>query len=197
MVSVPGGIGLTGWLNDIYDEVIGGKNGMIDGFRGIFRATGNVHVMVSEESKTYRPEMEWLIKQLGNRFSVCDSSFEDFSEGDSVYRFFELFDLSNIAASNTLFNAARLKRIEITAPPKTYLEEKMLFALFWNRNLKEFWRRELGANYLRQLEKVIPQTWIIDPSPLPPHAAIPGLNLTKWEQLSELSQKNRHLILKL
>ena len=61
--SVPGGIGLTAWLNQTYSEhaaVLGGPRGMIDGFRGIFKDSGSVNVMVSEESATYRPEMEWL-----------------------------------------------------------------------------------------------------------------------------------------
>ena len=195
--SVPGGIGLTGWLNNAYENVIGDRMEMLNGFSGIFGSTETVHIMVSEESSTYLPEMEWLSKQLGDRFSVCDSTFTNTKEGDSVYRFFELFDLPNIEASDYLFDAARKKSIQIIAPPKSYLEEKMLFALFWNRNLKDFWHQELGAKYTRQLKKVIPETWIMDPAPLPPHAAIPGLELTKWDQLADLSKKDRHLILKL
>jgi len=195
--SVPGGIGLTGWLNNAYENVIGDRMGMLNGFSGIFGPTETVHIMVSEESSTYLPEMEWLSKQLGDRFSVYDSTFTKTKKGDSVYRFFELFDLPNIEASDYLFDAARKKSIKIVPPPKSYLEEKMLFALFWNRNLKDFWHQELGAKYTRQLKKVIPETWIMDPSPLPPHAAIPGLELTKWDQLADLSKKDRHLILKL
>jgi hypothetical protein len=37
---------------------------------------------------------------------------------------------------------------------------------------------------------------LVDPAPLPPHAAIPELNLTDWQQLKTLSQKERDLILK-
>ena len=37
---------------------------------------------------------------------------------------------------------------------------------------------------------------ILDPSPPPPHRAIPDLNLTDWQQLKALSQKDRDLILK-
>ncbi|MDG2212419.1 MAG: hypothetical protein P8M70_01200 [Verrucomicrobiota bacterium] len=195
--SVPGGIGLTSWLNETYDNVIGGRRGMLEGFSGIFQQNKAVYIMVSEESKTYRPEMEWLSEQLDDRFSVCDSTLTNFNEGDSVYRFFELFDLPNIEASDFLFASALKGGIQVTAPPKSHLEEKMLFALFWNQNLKEFWRKELGAKYTKQLEKVIPETWIIDPSPIPPHAAIPRLNLTNWNQLSNLSQKEREFILKL
>ena len=44
--------------------------------------------------------------------------------------------------------------------------------------------------------RLAPYTWIIDPAPLPPHAAIPELNLTDWRQLTALSHKERELILK-
>jgi hypothetical protein len=42
----------------------------------------------------------------------------------------------------------------------------------------------------------VPYTWIVDPLPLSPHAAIPELNLTDWQQLKTLSKKERDLILK-
>src|SRR5438445_7035300 len=44
--------------------------------------------------------------------------------------------------------------------------------------------------------KLTPYTWIVDPAPLPPHAAIPELDLTDWQQLKALSQRERDLILK-
>ena len=72
----------------------------------------------------------------------------------------------------------------------------MLFALLWNWNLQNFWRQELGEGFLTRLKKIIPYTWLVDPAPLPPHAAIPELNLTDWQQLKTLSQKERDLILK-
>ena len=43
---------------------------------------------------------------------------------------------------------------------------------------------------------MVPYTWVMDPAPLPPHAAIPELNLTDWRELKTLSQKERELILK-
>ena len=73
----------------------------------------------------------------------------------------------------------------------------MLFALFWNRNLQSFWQRELGGRFVERMENIIPNTWLIDPAPLPPQGAFPGLNLTDWRQLSGLSQKDRQLVLKL
>ncbi len=105
---MPGGIGLTAWLNQTYSqlptgranhEVIGGRDGMLRGFESIFGDASAVQIIVSEEAATYRPEMEWLCGQLGARFSVHDSQFSDFTEGGAVYRFFELFDLKNIASA--------------------------------------------------------------------------------------------------
>jgi len=200
--SVPGGIGLTAWLNRVYTEagteVLGGATGMLDGFLGIFGDAETVRLIVSEESATYRPEMEWLAEQITpGRMSVHGQEFTDFSEGDAVYRFFELFDLPNIPAAEELFQCATGQTLALTAPPKSFLEEKMTFSLFHNRNLAETWRQQLGESFKRTLETLLPQTWVVDPAPLPPHAAYPGLDLTNWEQLKNLSQKDRNLILKI
>ncbi len=199
--SVPGGIGLTQWLNatyaDLGEPVLGGRDGMKSGFESIHGDAPAVHLVVSEESASYRPEMAWLAHQLGPRFQVRDTRFEQFGPGDSVYRFFELFDLPNVANSARIFELARQKSIRLTPPPKPIFEEKAAFALLWNRNLREFWRKELGEGFLGRLMKVVPRTWLIDPAPLPPQAAYPGLELTDWRQLKSLSQRERDLILKI
>jgi hypothetical protein len=203
--SVPGGIGLTAWLNQTYSksevrsekgEPIGGADGMIRGFESIFGDAKQVHIVVSKEAATYKPEMQWLAEQLGPRFTIHDSRFSDFTDGSAVYRFFELFDLKNVASAKTIFELAQEKKIRVTPPPKPMFEEKMLFALLWNRNLQSFWRQELGESFFARLKKLIPYTWLVDPMPLPPHGAIPELNLTNWEQLKTMSQKERELILK-
>src|ERR1700676_1556310 len=71
--SVPGGIGLTGWLNQTYSklgaDVIGGSDGMIDGFQGVLPNGGDI--VISEEAETYRPEMEWLVARLKDRSAVA------------------------------------------------------------------------------------------------------------------------------
>ena len=203
--SVPGGIGLTAWLNQTYSkseikseksELIGGADGMIRGFESIFGDAKQVHIVVSEEAATYKPEMIWLSEQLGSRFSVQGSEFTKLDGGDAIYRFFELFDLKNVSNAKKIFELAVEKKIRLTPPPKPMFEEKMLFALLWNRNLQNFWRQELGEGFFARLKKIIPYTWLVDPTPLPPHAAIPELNLTDWQQLKMLSQKERELILK-
>src|SRR5713226_8299626 len=64
--SVPGGIGLTGWLNQTYStfdgDIIGGANRMLDGFRSVLPNGGDI--VISRESATYRPEMDWIAARL-------------------------------------------------------------------------------------------------------------------------------------
>ena len=208
--SVPGGIGLTAWLNQAYanlpasqndgvpaHKLLGGADGMLRGFASIFGEAPRVQIVVSEEAAVYRPEMAWMAEQIdSSRFKTRDSSFQDFADGDAVYRFFELFDLPNVSNSRRILELAADKRIRLTPPPKPVFEEKMLFALLWNRHLQGFWRQELGESFFQRLLKLAPYTWLVDPTPLPPHAAIPELNLTDWRQLQLLSQKERELILK-
>ncbi len=224
--SVPGGIGLTGWLNQTYSafdsETIGGADGMLDGFRTVLPNGGDI--VISQEAATYRPEMEWIVARLQDRYAVAprmrgdsgsirDSNPAGISDpsyswrvvpaeryepldGRAVYRFFELFDLPNIAKIDNALRANAEGRITITPPIKPYLEEKMWFALFWMQPLREFWRRELGDKYFIRLQEVIPYSWLLDPTPLPQHAVIPRLEIHDWREAARFSQRDRDLLLK-
>ncbi len=201
--SVPGGIGLTAWLNRTYaalgDDVIGGEGGVLEGFQTVLPNGGDI--IVSEESATYRPEMSWLAGELNTLFVAKNWRVlpaEDYQpqNGRDVYRFFELFDLPNIPNNSALLKAAAESAIHVTPPLKPYLEEKMWFALFWLQPLREFWRRELGEKYFLKLQEVIPYSWLLDPTPLPQHAVIPRLEINNWHEAVKLSQKHRDLLLK-
>jgi hypothetical protein len=209
---VPGGIGLTGWLNQTYsalgNAVVGGPRGMIDGFAQMLQdctdaATLSARIVVSEESATYRPEMEWLAHTLaGGGMDVRavkpeELNLEDGKSPDVIYRFFELFDLPNVPQGAALLEAASAGRIVVTPPFKPQLEEKMLFAFFWHAALKGFWRDELGERVFTALQGMIPYTWILDPTPLPPHAVIPELGICDWREMAGFSQKQRELVIKL
>ena len=199
--SVPGGIGLTAWLNQTYSafdkEIIGGVDGMLDGFKSVLPNGGDV--VISQEAITYRPEMEWLAARLKERsldVRVVPAENYEPKDGRPVYRFFELFDLPNIPGIENTLRANAQGKIDITPPIKPYLEEKMWFALFSLKPLHEFWRRELGEKYFVQLQEVIPYSWMLDPTPLPQHAVIPRLEIHDWREAAKLSQKERDLLLK-
>ena len=208
--SVPGGIGLTGWLNKTYSaferEIIGGADGMLDGFESVLPNGGDI--VISQEAATYRPEMEWIAGQLNERRtpnaehptpnSWLVNAAENYQPQDrrTVYRFFELFDLPNIPGIENALRANAEGKIDITPPIKPYLEEKMWFALFWLKPLHEFWRRELGEKYFVKLQEVIPYSWLLDPTPLPQHAVIPRLEIHDWREAAGFSQKDRDLLLK-
>jgi len=207
--SVPGGIGLTAWLNRTYSalgqDVIGGENGMLDGFQKVLPNGGDI--LISKESATYRPEMEWIAEQLNqhrtpniehrtSNWRVLAAENYQPQPGRDVYRFFELFDLPNIPNIETLLKLAGEGKVRVTPPIKPFLEEKMWFALFWLKPLHEFWRRELGDKYFLKLREVIPYTWLLDPTPLPQHAVIPRLEIHDWREAAKFSQKERDLLLK-
>ena len=190
--SVPGGIGLTGWLGKIYgalgDRVIGGATGMLEGFSSILGEGGVV--VVSEEAATYRPEMEWLGQQCGFR-AVRPEEVAGLENVATYYRFFELFDLANVPNATTVLTG------NATPPPKPQLEEKMWFAFLWMEQLRPFWREHLGEPTLQALQAVMPRTWLLDATPLPPHAEIPDLGINDWRELARFSQKKRELVLKI
>lgn len=197
--SVPGGIGLTAWLNKTYAglgfDVLGGADGMVRGFSEILPGGD---IVVSEEAATYRPEMEWLAGELNQGaplWRVVDGSARD-DWAPHIYRFFELFDLANVPASSGIMDGVRARALQVTPPFKPALEEKLWFALFWMKPLEDFWHRELGERAFLALQKVIPYTWLIDPAPLPRHAVLPRLEAHSWDEVARFSQKRRNFVLK-
>lgn len=201
--SVPGGIGLTAWLNETYAragfEVVGGENGMLDGFANAFP---NSDVVISEESATYRPEMEWLLRRLnslhggeGRQWQLHDA--ETYQPGGrAIYRFFELFDLPNLPNLEPVLKQVAEGRLLMNPPPKSFLEEKLWLALFHLSPLRKDWIRGLRRRHWEVLHRIIPKGWIVDPAPLPYHAVLPGLEVQSWNDLRDWSQKQRRLVLK-
>src|SRR5438034_9236759 len=71
--SVPGGIGLTGWLNQTYSAfhrgVVGGENVMLYGFESDLPKGRDARI--PQEAATYRPEMEWIAARLNQRHAAA------------------------------------------------------------------------------------------------------------------------------
>ena len=199
--SVPGGIGLTAFLNRLYGgatdpAVLGHGDAMIGNFyaalAGLRPETRNplVALVVSDEAATYRPEMHWLALQLqlqGKRvfclkpediFPLENALFFDVEGNpekiDIVYRFFELFDLANIRTEKYFFEAWAAGEVTLAPPMRPFQEEKLTLALFHHHLLQDYWAEALGGRALKLLRALIPPSWIIDPAPLPPGAVLDG-----------------------
>ena len=226
--SVPGGMGFTGALARTYCEVgidsVGGADGMAESFAQMAVSVAAVEhptvaVVVSAESSDYRNELTWLaarIDALGVAdVVVCEPQEIVFTEDalfvrredgretkiDVLYRNFELFDLLNVPKQELILYAARHNRVCMTPPPKAHLEEKASFALFHHPLLRKLWRAELGDAIDERLLGIFPQTWIVDPRPVPPQAAIMGLSangvpVQQWSQLEDLGKSERDYVLK-
>jgi len=228
--SVPGGIGLTAFLNRLYasagQPILGGgasADVMIDAFYDSLAAlrpelaNPRIALVVSDEAATYRPEMQWLAEQLqaAGKQVVCLSPEQLFPlenalfydvEGtpeklDILYRFFELFDLSNIPTARFIFEAWDAGEIAIAPPMRTFQEEKLTLALFHHHRLADYWQEALSKRAHKTLKTLIPESWILDPAPLPPGAVLDGppasgRALNDWRDLAAASQKERDLILK-
>lgn len=225
--SVPGGIGLTAFLNRLYadgEQVLGAGDAMIENFyqslAGLRPAARNplVAIVVSDEAGTYRPEMHWLAEQLQragrrvfclrpeNVFPLGGELFFDV-EGtpekiDIIYRFFELFDWANVPIASEILEAWASGAVAIAPPMRTFQEEKLALALFHHHLLAEFWAESLSARSLKLLRGLIPQSWIMEPATLPPGAILDGPRvggrmLADWRELAAASQKERDLIIKI
>ena len=237
--SVPGGIGLTAFLNALYGRIHGSQlagcddatgEDMVDAFYRVLAAKApNIHVpyiviLVSDEAETYRPEMEWIAKELRNRGrrvhvfhpdavmplgdSICVGIDGDPQAVDVVYRFWELFDLSNVSIAEYLLGQCGSggtkgdQLMPVVPPMRAFQEEKLSMALFHHRILEDFWREHLSRQSYAILKRTIPQTWVMDPVELPPNAVLDapfvnGKPIARWEQLIDAGKRERNLILKI
>lgn len=229
--SVPGGIGFITGMNDLYKksgfDVLESPHSMGLAFVEALRAqvpdvkNPVVAVVVSDEASDYLQEWRWLEQHLQENNYLNDiqllvvhpkqlSIVRDklvFVSGegretpiDLVYRFFELFDLPNIPNIELIQFAIKKQWVACTPPFKPHLEEKLAFALFHHPLLQSFWKNELGDNYTFLLP-MIPKTWVMDPSVLPPGAVIAelmvdGEPVQSFQSLKNLSQKARQLVVK-
>ncbi len=192
--SVPGGMGIATWLSQVYAshgfKIFGGENGIADGFRSLMPDGGKV--LVSEESAEYMPEMSWLVEQLEEGYEVMNAESDVACDEADRYRFFEWFDWENIPEAKELAG-----RKNLTSPCKPHLEEKLWLALLWSPALRALWEKEMRGSHLKRVKEVVPFGWVMDPAPLPAHAALPRLGVNSWDEVGTFSQKERRLVAKI
>ena len=215
--SVPGGIGLTDQLGRFYLKDAAPAMAKAFGDSLVLQAGELAHsarfaILVSEESATYRPEMEWLAEELcknglqievGSPNEVTFSECHAFLNGvqlDVVYRFWELFD-SEVSQMPEFARCVAAGNLVITPGMRPFLEEKLSLALLHHPRLEEYWRENLDRKERELLCKTVPASWILDPAPVPPGAfmdgpSVGGMKLGDWMDLANASKKERSLIIK-
>ncbi len=196
--AVPGGLGITAWLSRLYADagfpVLGGRDGMVAGFASVLAEGGTV--LVSEEAGDYRREMEWLVREAGGGREVLAAE-EYVPDGRALYRFFEWFDWESVPEARRLAEMSARGDADLTPPAKPHLEDKLWLALLWTPALKTVWEREVRGSHLARMRELTPPGWVVDPSPLPPQAALPKLDVHSWEEVARFTQKQRRLVLKI
>lgn len=196
--GVPGGIGTTAWLSSVYADagfpILGGERGMIDGFSSVLEKDGVV--VISEEAADYRREMEWLVARAGGNRQVVNA--ESFTPDERmVYRFFEWFDWESLPLFRRMAEDSVRGKLRLTSPCLPHLEDKLWLALLWTPALRNLWQDSMRGSHLKRLQQLVPFSWVVDPSPLPPQAALPRLDVHDWSEVKDFSQRDRQLVLKI
>ncbi len=201
--SVPGGLGILHFLHKLYaqegygDNLLGGRDAILDAFLHAY--PDGALICVSDESSDYRAEMRYLLSDLPESLFALMRAEQLTTETQTscIYRFFELFDHENIPASRDLIGAWARGELCIDPPPLAHLEEKAWLALFHLPALQSWWQTHLRASHRETLQRIIPRSWLLDPTPLPPHASLPWLAINDWRDLGKLSQRERRLVVKI
>jgi len=217
MDAVPGGIGLTAFLEELY---LGeAANDMASAFHAALASLvpdcdhPSIALVVSDEAATYRPEMEWIaevLQEKGRKVKVAhpdelevrpDGVFVGNEKQDVIYRFWELFDHEEVSVMKEIAQAAEVGVVAVTPPMRSFQEEKLSLGLFWHHRLDDYWRENLSKSEWRLLRRIIPRTWILDPAELPPGAVldgpiIGGKQITSWRDLASATKKERNLVIK-
>jgi hypothetical protein len=184
-----------------------------------------IALVLSDEAADYRAEMSWLVNTIRqgeegqaaytnivllhpreldlvrDRLVFTDAETGEEKPIDVLYRFFELFDLPNIPKIELIQYAIKKDLVVCTAPFKPHLEEKLSLALLHHPLLQSYWQKTLGKEDFDWFKSGVPESWVLDPTPIPPQAVIPGLSpagepVQDFRALKGLSQKERQLVLK-
>ena len=68
-------------------------------------------------------------------------------------------------------------------------------ALLRMKPLQSFWELEMRTNHYQTMKEVLPDAWVLDPSPIPPGAVIPRLGISDWGDIESLSSGSSSFLL--
>ncbi|PYJ64500.1 MAG: hypothetical protein DME76_19850 [Verrucomicrobia bacterium] len=137
--SVPGGIGLTGWLNQTYssfdNDIIGDATGMLEGFRAV--VPNGADIVISQESATYRPEMEWMAARLNQRRTM-----EHRTPGGSFLR-----KITSRKIGAPCIGSLNYSICQISPGSKIRCARTQTAASRSGRRSSHIWRRKCGSHF--------------------------------------------------
>lgn len=227
--SVPGGIGFTAALSYAYrmcgHNIVEIAGGMASAFVTMLKSltpenpNPKIAVIISDEAGDYRKEMTDLLERARafteHIYLVHPKSIQlrhdtlgfvtetgDFETIDTIYRFFELFDLPNIPQMELIQYAVKKGIVTCTPPFKPHLEEKFALALIHHPFLTSFWEAQLSKEEVQFLKELIPESWVLDPAAIPfgaeltPKLEMNGKRFRTFNDLFKASQKQRELVIK-
>jgi hypothetical protein len=226
--SVPGGLGFLAALHHVYQQAGFTLVGHAQPLPQVFAESllkvphpeGVVAVVVSQEANDYWAEWSWLIGQLPPEVLVRLVRPEQlYIEKEQVYlntpthgpeavgliyRFFELFDLNALPKWPLIQYAIQKGWVVCTPPLKPHLEEKLWQALWHNPACRPLWQQALPQDTINVLDALIPPSWVLDPTPVPPFAHIApmlpdpttGVPVQQWQTLGAWGQKARQWVIK-
>ncbi len=157
--SVPGGIGLTDHLGRIYlkdrsPKMAGAFGDALVSQAGKLGRSARFAILVSEESATYRPEMDCLGEELrkqGLQVEVArpdevslvgDEALLNGQKIDVIYRFWELFD-PDVPQMKDFAKSVEAGNLVVTPAMRPFLEEKLSLGLLHHPKTSELLGRKL------------------------------------------------------
>jgi hypothetical protein len=84
-------------------------------------------------------------------------------------------------------DSAAPREFPAVLPVPADADNSLWLALLRLRPLRNLWERELRRATLDSLLDLLPDAWVLDPSPLPPGAVIPRLEIPSWSGLPEVA----------
>jgi hypothetical protein len=83
------------------------------------------------------------------------------------------------------------KDCQISGSSLPWMRDPSWAALLQMPALRSNWIRGLRASHFDHLMRLLPASWLMDPTPLPPGCVIPGLEISNWVDLVTLRNQGR------
>jgi len=84
---------------------------------------------------------------------------------------------------------------QIAGSSLDWLNDPAWAALLHLPALRAFWAANLRASHLDHLRQFMPHAWFMDATPLPPGSIIAGLGIGSWDELPQLREQGRGLVI--